>query len=107
MRSVVGQVYTVFICNRNDLTPRIVGVSCNRLCIFIDDSDYIALKVLEEVIRLIIIENAANAVLIIIKRNECIAVPFFTQNLSTVKSVGVFNTADSLACSDAVCVVGV
>ena len=40
-------------------TPRIVRVSCNGLSVLINDSNYVALQVLDEVVGNIVINNSA------------------------------------------------
>ena len=87
--------------------PRIVGVTCNRLSILINDSNYVSLKILEEVVGNVIVDNTANAVLVVIKRNKSIVIPSFTEDLCTVKSIGMLCAINSLARSDTVCIVGV
>ena len=49
--------------------------------------------------------DTANAVLIVIKRNNGIIAPSLTENLGAVKGVGVFYATNCLARSDAVSVV--
>ena len=88
-------------------TPRIVRVSCDSLSILINDSTYVALKILDEVVGYVIVENTAHAVLVIVERNKRIAVPSLAENLSSVKRVLVLYTVYSLARSDTVCIVGV
>ena len=51
--------------------------------------------------------DTANAVLIVIKRNNGIIAPSLTENLGAVKGVGVFYATNCLARSDAVCIVGI
>ena len=60
-----------------------------------------------EVEGFIIEDNTANAVLIIVERNECIIAPSLAQNLGSVKGVGMLDTVYSLTCTNAVCIVGV
>ena len=54
-----------------------------------------------------IVDNTADRILVIVDGNERILAPSFAENLSSVKRVLVFNTVNRLACSDAVCIVGV
>ena len=88
-------------------SPSIVRVSCNGLSILINDSDYITLQVLDEVVGNIVIKNTAYGILVIVKRDKRISVPSLTKNLGAVKRVGMENTVDLLAGSDAVGIVGV
>ena len=46
--------------------PSIVGVFSDSCCILVNDSNYIALQVLDEVVGNIVVENTANAVLVVI-----------------------------------------
>ena len=107
MRSVLGQVCTVFICNRNNLTPSIVRVSCNSLSILVNDSNYVALKILDEVVGNIIVKNTTYGILVVVKGNKSILAPSLKENLGTVKSVSVLYATNCLARSDSVCIVGV
>ena len=88
-------------------TPCIIGVSCNCLRILVNDSNDITLQVLDEVIGNGVIENPANAILVIIERNKRVFSPSLTENLSAVKRVGMKNTIYFFARSDAVCIVGI
>ena len=90
-----------------DSAPSIVGVSCYGFGVFVNDSDYVTLKILDEVVGNGIVDNTTDRILVIVKRNECIAVPNLAKNLSSIKRVGMENTIDLLAGSDAVCIVGV
>ena len=87
--------------------PSIVGVSCDSPSILINDSNYIALKILDKVVGNIVVENTANAVLVIVEGNKSIAVPSLAENLGAVKCVSMENAVDLLARSDTVCIVGV
>ena len=87
--------------------PSIVGVSCDGLSILVKNSNDIALQIFEEIIGSTVVDNTANAVLVVIERNKSIAIPSFTENLSAVKGIFVLNAVDSLARSYAVCVVGI
>ena len=87
--------------------PGIVGVSCNGFCILINNSNYITLKILDEIVGKVVVEDTANAVLVIVERNEGVFVPSLAENLSAVKRISVKNTVDLFAGSDAVCIVGV
>ena len=88
-------------------TPCIIGVSCNDCAVCVRNGNYIALQVLDEVVGNRVVENPANAVLVIIERNKRIFSPSLTENLDAVKHVGVENTVHLFACSDAVCIVGI
>ena len=80
----------VDICNANGIqgnsthTPRIVGVSCHSFGFLINNSNYVALKILDEVIGNVVVEDTANAILVIVERNESIAIPSFAENFGTI-----------------------
>ena len=87
--------------------PGVVGVACNRLCVLINDGDYVTLNILDEVVGNRVVKNTAYGILVIVKRDKRIAVPSLTENFGTVERIGVENTVNRLARSDAVCIVGV
>ncbi len=86
--------------------PCVIGVSRNDCAVCVRNGNYIALQVLDEVVGNRVVENPANAVLVIIERNKRIFSPSLTENLSAVKRVGMKNTIYFFARSDAVCIVG-
>ena len=88
-------------------TPSIVGVACNDRAGVVGDSDDVALKVLQEVVRSTVVLDTANSILVIPECYECIIAPSFTEYLCTVKQVVVYNTAYSLAGTNTVSIVGV
>ena len=90
-----------------DNTPRIVRVFGNSFCVLVNDSDNITLKVLDEVVGNVVIKNTAYSILVIIERNERVVTPSFTENLGSVKNIFVLYSVDSLARSDAICIVGI
>lgn len=47
----------------------------------------LTLQILKEIVCVIVIDNTANAVLIVVERNECVISPGFLENLSTVNTV--------------------
>ena len=67
----------------------------------------IALQVLDEVIRSVIVKDTADAVLVVIERDEGVVAPSFTQNLGAVERVGVLDASHRLARPDTVGVVGI
>jgi hypothetical protein len=87
--------------------PSIVGVVCNYITLVVCDGNNVALQVLKEIVCVIIIDNTADRILIIVEGNKRIVSPGLTKNLCAVKSVLVLNTVDRLARSDAVCVVSI
>ena len=87
--------------------PRIVRVSCDGLRVLVKDGDDIALQVFDEIIRYIVVGNAANIVLIIVKRNQCITAPHFTENLVAVQYVGVLHAVYGFTRPDSVCIIGI
>ena len=103
----VSNLFFVGIENRKAFAPRIVGVSCNSLCILVNDGNDVALQVLQEVVGSTIVENTAYGILIIVERNERVVTPDLTEDLGAVEGIGMENTVYLLACSDAVGVVGI
>ena len=87
-------------------TPCVIGVSRYCCAVCVRNSDYIALQVLDEVVGNRVVENTTNAVLVIIERNKRIFSPSFTENLGSIKRVGVENAVTLFARSDAVDIVG-
>ena len=67
--------------------PSIVRVSCNGLSVLINDSDYVALQILDEVVGNSVVKNTANAVLVVIEGNKSISIPSFAEDLGTVESI--------------------
>lgn len=90
------------IINDRRYTPSVIGVYCNSFCFLVNDGDYIALKVLDEVVRNVVVKNTAYRILVIVERNKGIVSPCFTENLGAVESIGVSYAIDSLACSNTV-----
>ena len=99
---VAGRV--LFDCRH---TPCIVSVLCYRYAVCVRNSNDIALQVLDEVVGNRVVENPANAVLVIIERNKRVFSPSLTENICAVKRVGVENAVTLFARSDAVCIVGI
>ena len=55
----------------------------------VGDGNNVALQVLQEVVGHTVIHDTANAVLVVVEGNENILAPYLTENLGTVKGVGV------------------
>ena len=70
--------------------------------VFVNNADYIALKVLLEVEWFIVIDDTANTFLVIVKRNKRIAAPSLAKYLRAVKCVGMLYTVYGLGCTYAV-----
>ena len=87
MRGGFRDVGAVSIGYGTYFTPRIIGVPRYGLCIVVNDSNYVALQVLDEIVGNVVVKNTANSVLIIVERNKRIAVPSLTKNLSAVKGI--------------------
>ena len=88
-------------------TPSIVGVSCDSLSILVNESDYVTLQVLDEVVGNVVIKNTANRILVIVEENKSIAVPCLTENLSAVKSIFVLNLIYGFGSTNTISVVGI
>ena len=65
-------------------TPRIIRILRNSLYILIDNRNDIALQILYKVVRFAVVDDSADAVLIIVKRDDFVASPYFFQNLRSV-----------------------
>ena len=50
--------------------PGIIAIFCDGMRVLVHDADDVALEVLLEIERLIVIENAADAVLVVVQRNK-------------------------------------
>ena len=87
--------------------PRVVGVFRNCFSVFVYDCDYITLKILEEIIWYIVVDDSANTVFVIVHRDESVAAPRLFQDFSPVKGVMMHYSIYSLTRSDAVGIVGV
>ena len=87
--------------------PRVVRVLSNGLSVFVHDSDYITLQVLEEVIRFAIILDTAYRIFIVIHRDNGVAAPRFFEDFGTVQNKGMLDSIYSLTRSDPVGIVGV
>ena len=94
------------LCNRA-YTPSIVGVSCNSLSILINDCDYVALKILDEVVGITIINDTTNAVLVIVEGNKSVTIPSLTKDLRSVESIFVLNSVYGLRGTNTISVVSV
>ena len=88
-------------------TPCIVGVTGYGFAALVGDGDYVTLQVFQEVVGNIAVENAADVVLVVIERNQGIAVPILAQNLGTVQSKAVLDPAYGFGSADTAGVVGV
>ena len=107
MAHVVGNINAGVVGDRGYLAPRVVGISCHNRAHFVGDLNDITLQVLVEIIRCIVVDDTAYAVLVVVEGNQSAIAPGFLQDLGAVKLVGVQYTVNRLACADAVGVVGV
>lgn len=82
--------------------PGIVGISCNQDTVGILDSDDVTLQILMEIICCVVVDDAADRVLVVVERNQGTVTPGFLQDLGTVELVGVQYAVNFLACTDAV-----
>ncbi len=95
------------IVSRCTYAPGIVVISGDRCTAGVGNADDIALQVLLEVERLLIIDNAANGLLGIVQGNQNIFAPGFLQDLATIQCVLVLHATYSFTGSDAVGIIGV
>ncbi len=87
--------------------PGVVVIASYGSAAGVGNADDIALQILLEVERLLIIDNTANGLLGIVQGNQNIIAPGFLQDLRTVKGVGMLDVAYCLTGSDAVGIIGV
>jgi len=102
---VVGNINAGVVGDRGYLAPRVVGISCNNRADLVGDFNDITLQVLVEIVRCIVIDDTAYAVLVVVEGNQSAIAPGFLQNLGAVELVGVQYAVNRLACADAVGVV--
>ena len=76
--------------------PRVVGVLSNGLSVFVHDSDYITLKILEEIVWYIVVNDSANTILVVIHRDNGITIPRFFEDFGTVQNKGMLDSIYSL-----------
>ena len=104
------------ICNTNRIlrngtyAPRVVGLLSYSLRILINDGNYVALQILEEIVGRGIVDDTANAVLVVVEGNEGVIlffVPFLAENLGTVEGVSMENSIHRLARANTVRILGV
>ena len=88
-------------------TPSVVRVSCNSLGCLVYNSNDISLQILDEVVGNIVVKNTANAVLVVVQRNEGVFAPSFFEDLGAVQRVGMRYTTHRLAGTNTVGVIGV
>ena len=51
--------------------------------------------------------DTTDRILIVVERNKYIIAPSFTENLCSVEYISMLNSANSLACSYSICIIGV
>ena len=101
----VDRCNTTTIAGDSAFTPCVVRVFSNHGSCRICDCDNVALQVLDEVVGHVVVENTANAVLVVVEGKKSISIPSFAEDLSAVKRVSVKNTVDLLAGSDATTII--
>jgi len=77
------------------------------LTVLVGDGNDIALEVFQEVIGRIIIQDAADAVLVVVQGDQNVIAPGFTEDFGAIQRVGMLETIDSLGSTDTVGIVGV
>ena len=88
-------------------TPCVVGITRNSFNVLIENRYNIALQIFLEVIGFIVIHDTADAVLVVIQRDNGVVVPSLAQNLRAVEGIGVFDTTHSFRGTNPVGVVGI
>ena len=87
--------------------PGVVGVACYNFALVVGNGNNIPLQVLKEIVCVVVVDNTADGILVVVERNKGIVTPGFLEYLSSVKSVLVLNAVYSLACSYAVGILGI
>ena len=87
------------ILRNGTYAPSVVGVACDHLALVVGNGNDVALKILDEVIGNSVVENTANAVLVVVKGNEGVVAPGLLEDLGSVKRVIVLDAVNGLACS--------
>ena len=87
--------------------PGVVGVSCDRSRILVYNSHYVALQVPAEIVRLLVVHYAADALLIVIYGLQRIAAPSLAEDIRAVEDVRMLYAVYCPARPDAVGVVGI
>jgi hypothetical protein len=64
-----------------DNISRIVGVFGNSFCILVNDSDYVAQRILNEIVGNIIVKNTANVILVVVYGNKMLLYLLYTSIL--------------------------
>ena len=100
-----GDVAAGGVVGDGTYAPGVVVIAGNGSAAGVGDANNIALQVLQEVEGRIIVNNAADAFLGVIQRNQNILAPDFLQDLGAVQGVGMLDVAYCLTGPDAVSVV--
>ncbi len=87
MAHVVGNIHTGAIGDSGYFTPCVVGISCNNRADPVSDFNDIALEILVEIVRYIVVDDTADRVLVVVQRNQGTVAPGFLQNLGAVELV--------------------
>lgn len=87
--------------------PGIIGISHDGEGILVHDGDDVTLEILPEVERLVVVNDTADAVLVVVQRGQRIAVPSLPENLRTFQQILVADFVDRFAGADTVGIVGV
>ena len=87
--------------------PGVVGVSCDSLAVLVCDGNYVALQVPAEIVRLLVVHYAADALLIVIYGLQRIAAPSLAEDIRAVEDVRMLYAVYCPARPDPVGVVGI
>ena len=87
MAHVIRNVNACAIGDSGHLTPCVVGISCNQYTVGILDSDDVTLQILMKIICCVVVDDTANAVLVVVQGDQGTISPGFLQNLGAVELV--------------------
>ena len=87
--------------------PSVIGITRNSFNVLIENRYNVTLQIFLEIERLIVVHDTADAVLVVIQRDNGVVVPFFAEDFGAVEGVNMIHTVNSLARADAVGVVGI
>ena len=87
MAHIVGNIHAGAIGDSSYLTPSVVGISGNNRADLVGDFNDVALEILVEIVRYIVVDDTADRVLVVVQRNQGTVAPGFLQDLGAVELV--------------------
>jgi len=103
----VDRCDTTAIAGNGTCAPSVIRVFGYYCAGCISNGDNVTLKIFDEVVGRIVVNDTTYAFLIVIERNQRVTSPRFTENFCTIERIGMLYTVNSLARSDTVCIVGI